>query len=147
MPFIAISLFLGYILPIIGPTYQLSPIFLFVIMLLSIIPLSYILGLAIACISAQTTPAVGSVLNATFGSALELILCFFALKEGLHDLVRGSIVGTILYCLLCLPGLAMIAGGIKYREQKFNQTAAGVGSVLLIVSIIGSPFLAFFFFF
>lgn len=55
----------------------------------------------------------------------------------LNDLVRAAIVGSLLGCLLFLPGLSMTCGGIKHREQAFNPEGAGVSNVLLLVSITG----------
>ena len=53
---------------------------------------------------------------------------------------QKQLTGSLLGDLLLLPGLAMIAGGIKYKEQRFSPAVAGVSSVLLLVSVIGSPF-------
>jgi len=69
---------------------------------------------------------------------VEIILYSVAIyKGGLLELVRAGCVGSLLGDLLLLPGLSMIFGGIKYKEQRFNPTVAGVSSVLLIISIIG----------
>ena len=56
----------------------------------------------------------------------------------LNDLVQASVTGTLLGMLLLLPGLSMLVGGMKHKEQRFNRAAAGVSSVLLIISIIGT---------
>ncbi len=77
-------------------------------------------------------------MNATFGSIVEMILYWTAIKDGgLSDLVQASITGSLLCTLLLLPGLSMIAGGIKYKEQRFNKQGFGVSNVLLIISVIG----------
>jgi Ca2+:H+ antiporter len=140
LPLVLVSLVVGYIFPLIGlgVVVEDNPIAMAVIMLLSIIPLSYYIGLAIASLAAQTNAAIGSVLNATFGSAVELILYCFALNRGLHDIVTGGIIGSLLGCTLLLPGLSMVAGGFKYQTQYFNQASAGVSSVMLTVSIVGA---------
>jgi Ca2+:H+ antiporter len=64
---------------------------------------------------------------------------FNSLRNGFVTLVTSSIVGSLLGAMLFMPGLSMITGGIKYKNQTFNRTSAGVSSVLLIVSIVG-PF-------
>ena len=51
---------------------------------------------------------------------------------------QKQLTGSLLGDLLLLPGLAMIAGGIKYKEQRFSPAVAGVSSVLLLVSVIGT---------
>jgi len=65
------------------------------------------------------------------------------LNGGLTELIQAGVVGSLLGDLLLLPGLAMIAGGIKYKEQRFSPAVAGVSSVLLIVSVIGNFFFPF----
>lgn len=90
-------------------------------------------------ISVQSTFAVGAVLNATFGSIIELILYCSAITKGtLDQLVQSAVTGSLLTTMLLLPGVSMIFGGLKYKEQRFNATAAGVSSVLLIISVIGN---------
>lgn len=87
----------------------------------------------------QTSFAVGAVLNATFGSIIELILYFSAILEGgLNSLVQAGATGTLLGMMLLLPGLAMVAGGLKKKEQRFNPASAGVSGVLLLISVVGA---------
>jgi Ca2+:H+ antiporter len=92
-------------------------------------------------ISVQSTFAIGAVLNATFGSIIELVLYCSAIKFGsLDELVQSAVTGSLLATMLLLPGLSMVSGGLKYKEQRFNSAAAGVSSVLLIISVIGKTF-------
>eukprot|EP00039_Didymoeca_costata_P025075 m.12250 g.12250 ORF g.12250 m.12250 type:complete len:737 (-) comp4622_c0_seq2:734-2944(-) len=135
MAFVILSLLFGYI-PVLKAMIGPGPIFF--MSSLSVIPLAYYIGMAIANISAQSTFAVGAVLNATFGSIVELILYYVALKKGLRKLVKASLTGTLLGTMLFIPGLCMIIGGIKFREQRFNWRSAGVSSALLFVSIAGA---------
>jgi calcium/proton exchanger cax len=89
-------------------------------------------------LSAQTSFAVGAFLNATFGSMIEILLSLFAILNGsLNGLVQASVTGTILGMMLLLPGLSMFAGGLKYKEMRFNPATAGVSGVLLLISIVG----------
>ncbi|KAL6047436.1 Low affinity vacuolar monovalent cation/H(+) antiporter [Balamuthia mandrillaris] len=135
LSFVVISLIVGYVLP---HRMQPSPIILFCTSILSIIPLAYYIGMAVASIAAQTNFAIGAMLNAMFGVSIEIILYGMAIMEGgLTDLIQAGVLGSLLGDLLLLPGLSMIAGGIKYKEQKFSPAAAGVSSVLLIISVIG----------
>ncbi|XP_053271178.1 cation/H+ exchanger protein 1 [Pleuronectes platessa] len=110
----------------------------------SIIPLSYYIGMGIASISAQSNFAVGAVVNATFGSITEMTFYITALLQGYHannkcyeEIVKAALTGTILGCILFIPGICMIIGGIKHREQRFNSRSAGVSSALLFISIGG----------
>ena len=111
---------------------------LFILSLASVIPLSYFIGMAVASISAQSSIGVGSVINATFGSLIEILIYSFALKESKSSLVEGSLVGSVLAGVLLMPGVSMCAGAIRRKELRFNAKAAGVTSTMLIMAIIGT---------
>ena len=110
---------------------------IFVMSLCSVLPLSYFIGMAVASISAQSSIGMGAVINATFGSIIELILYSIALVEGRAGLVEGSLIGSILAGVLLMPGLSMLSGATRRKEQKFNAQSAGVTSTMLIMAIIG----------
>uniref|UniRef100_A0A3P9PUD6 Cation/H+ exchanger protein 2 n=1 Tax=Poecilia reticulata TaxID=8081 RepID=A0A3P9PUD6_POERE len=110
----------------------------------SIIPLSYYIGMGIASIAAQSNFAVGAVVNATFGSITELTFYITALLRGhraanpcLQEVVKAALTGTLLGCILFIPGICMIIGGLKHSEQRFNSRSAGVSSALLFISVGG----------
>ncbi|XP_040031288.2 cation/H+ exchanger protein 1 isoform X1 [Gasterosteus aculeatus] len=110
----------------------------------SIIPLSYYIGMGIASISAQSNFAVGAVVNATFGSISEMTFYITALLHGYHtgtkcyeEIVKAALTGTLLGCILFVPGICMIIGGIRHSEQRFNSRSAGVSSALLFISVGG----------
>ncbi|XP_077401391.1 cation/H+ exchanger protein 1 [Vanacampus margaritifer] len=112
--------------------------------IVSIIPLSYYIGMGIASISAQSNFAVGAVVNATFGSITEMTFYITALLQGqraaskcYEEVVKAALTGTLLGCILFIPGICMIIGGIKHREQRFNSRSVGVSSALLFISIGG----------
>uniref|UniRef100_A0AAQ5XKL6 Cation/H+ exchanger protein 1 n=1 Tax=Amphiprion ocellaris TaxID=80972 RepID=A0AAQ5XKL6_AMPOC len=112
--------------------------------IISIIPLSYYIGMGIASISAQSNFAVGAVVNATFGSITEMTFYITALLQGhraatkcYEEIVKAALTGTLLGCILFIPGICMIIGGIKHSEQRFNSRSAGVSSALLFISIGG----------
>lgn len=82
---------------------------------------------------------MGAVINATFGSIVEIILYWMAIVRGKGALVEGSIIGSFLGSMLLLPGASMVAGGVgKWKEQRFNVKSAGVSTVLLIMALIGA---------
>lgn len=110
---------------------------IFFMSLASVIPLSYFIGMAVASISAQSSIGMGAVINATFGSIIEIILYGIALKDGKGHLVEGSIVGSLLAGVLLMPGLSMCSGALRKKEQKFNAKSAGVTSMMLIMAFIG----------
>ena len=111
---------------------------IFSLSLASVIPLSYFIGMAVASISAQSSIGMGAVINATFGSIIEIILYSIMLTSGKGRLVEGSIVGSLLAGVLLMPGVSMCSGALKKKEQKFNAKSAGVTSTMLIMAIIGT---------
>ena len=111
---------------------------IFILCLASVIPLSYFIGMAVASISAQSSIGMGAVINATFGSIIEILLYSFALMEGKGRLVEGSIVGSLLAGVLLMPGMSMCGGAVRRKEQKFNAKSAGVTSMMLMMAFIGT---------
>ncbi|KAJ7600436.1 hypothetical protein C8J56DRAFT_8920 [Mycena floridula] len=115
-----------------------SQALIFLLSLLSVIPLSYFIGMAVASISAQSSIGMGAVINATFGSIIEIILYSLMLTQGKGHLVEGSIVGSLLAGVLLMPGMSMCSGALRRKEQSFNAKSAGVTSMMLIMAIIGA---------
>lgn len=111
---------------------------IFILSLASVIPLSYFIGMAVASISAQSSIGMGAVINATFGSFIEVVLYSIALTQGKGHLVEGSIVGSLLAGVLLMPGMSMCAGALRKKEHKFNAKSAGVTSMMLIMAFIGT---------
>ncbi|KAJ2724815.1 hypothetical protein GGI07_001667 [Coemansia sp. Benny D115] len=128
---------------VIGPLthhqhFLVQPGVLFPLCLVSTIPLAYFIGQAVSSISAQSSLGMGAVINATFGSIVEVILYSIALTQGKARLVEGALVGSLLAGLMLMPGTSMIAGGIKHKMQRFNAKSAEVTATLVIMSIIGA---------
>ncbi len=114
-----------------------SAIAIFVASALAIIPLAGWMGRATEHLAERLGEGVGGLLNATFGNAAELIIAIMALRKGLFDVVKASITGSIIGNVLLVLGLSILAGGLKQRQQKFNPTAAMLGSTMLALSAIG----------
>ncbi|KAF3037317.1 hypothetical protein E8E12_002724 [Didymella heteroderae] len=110
----------------------------FALALLSIIPLAYFIGQAVASISAQSSMGVGATINAFFSTVVEVFLYCVALKQGKAQLVEGSIIGSIFAGILFLPGLSMCFGALKRKTQRFNVKSAGVTSTMLLFAVIGA---------
>ena len=96
-----------------------------------------VLGEGTEEISFYTGPKVGGFLNATFGNATELIISFFALKQGLFEVVKSSISGAIIGNILLVLGASMLIGGVKHKHQKFNKNIVEVSSSMLLFAVIG----------
>ena len=114
-----------------------DPLLIFITSGLAIVPLAGLLGRATEHITTHVGAGVGSLLNASLGNAAELIIALAALREGLHDVVKASLTGSILGNILLVLGVSMVAGGMKYERQTFNRTAAGMGSSLLLLAAVG----------
>lgn len=115
-----------------------SPAFLFTAGLVSIIPLAYFIGQAVASISAQSSMGLGAAINAFFATVVEVFLYCVALNEGKGQLVEGSIVGSIFAGILFLPGISMCFGALKRKTQRFNAKSAGVTSTMLLFAVVGA---------
>lgn len=113
-----------------------DPLIVFVLAALGIIPCAGLIGQATEHLAAKAGAGWGSFLNATFGNAAELIICIFALRAGLHDIVKASITGAVIGNVLLVIGVAFIAGGIRREKQQFNRTAASLSATLLLLSAV-----------
>src|SRR5678816_848688 len=96
-----------------------SPIAIFVVSCIAIVPLAGLMGKATEHIAEKVGEGLGGLLNATFGNAAELIIALMALRAGLYDVVKASITGSIIGNILLVFGLAVLAGGVKHRRQTF----------------------------
>lgn len=123
----------------------LPPIPVFVLALLALVPIAKFLSDATEALAEHVGPAAGGLLNATFGNAPELIISIFALSAGLVDVVKASLVGSILGNLLLGLGLALFAGGLFRPKQEFNVTAARSNASTLLLAATALVLPAFFF--
>ena len=111
-----------------------TPAAVFVVAALGIIPTAALMGLATEELAARSGPGIGGLLNVTFGNAPELIIALFALNEGLQEVVKASLVGSILGNILLVLGGAMLVGGLGRDRQRFDRTAAQVQSAMLLLA-------------
>jgi Ca2+:H+ antiporter len=101
---------------------------------LGIVPTAALMGRATEELAGRSGPGIGGLLNVTFGNAPELIIALFALNEGLQEVVKASIIGSILSNVLLVMGAAMLFGGLRRDRQTFNPTAASVQSTMLMLA-------------
>lgn len=104
---------------------------------LAIVPLAGLMGESTEHLAHRLGPGLGGLLNATFGNAAELIIALFALFDYKDSVVKASITGSIIGNLLLVLGASVVAGGLRYRVQRFNRTAAGVGSTMMVLAAFG----------
>lgn len=137
---VAFTIFDYYVLRVtIGVKFWLtSPGLIFCLALLSVIPLAYFIGQAVASISAQSSMGMGAAVNAFFSTIVEVYLYCVALNEGKSRLVEGSVIGSIFAGILFLPGISMCFGALKKKTQRFNVKSAGVTSTMLLFAVIAA---------
>jgi Ca2+:H+ antiporter len=103
---------------------------------LAIVPLAGWMGRATEQLATRLGEGVGGLLNATFGNAAELIIAFAALRAGLHTVVKASLVGSIVGNILLVLGAAMLAGGLRHKEQHYNVAGARSQATMLTLAAI-----------
>jgi Ca2+:H+ antiporter len=113
---------------------------IFITSSLAILPLARWMGDA----TEQLAAHFGELLNATFGNAAELIIALAALRAGLYDVVKASIIGSIIGNVLLVLGAAMLAGGLRHQEQRFNAVAARSQATVLVLAAIALILPAYF---
>lgn len=111
-------------------------VLIFVAAGLAILPLAGWMGRATEHLAERMGEGVGGLLNATFGNAAELIIALAALRAGLYDVVKASIIGSIIGNILLVLGAAMLAGGLRHREQRFNADGARAQATMLTLAAI-----------
>ena len=139
--------FLGIFIPVaiaLELAHVDNPVVIFSAAALAVIPCAAVMGEATEAIAARSGPGIGGLLNVTFGNAPELIIAFFALLEGLQEVVKASLVGSIIGNTLLVMGAAMLVGGLPRDKQTFSQTAANAQSAMLTLALAALIFPAIF---
>lgn len=123
---VAYGLLLFIPIAIVAERLEWGALTVFGLSAVAILPLAIGLSTATEELALVTGPTIGGLINAVFGNATELIIALVALKAGLIEIVKASITGSILANTLLVLGLSMFVGGLRYKEQTFNQKVAGI---------------------
>ncbi|MDP6199319.1 MAG: calcium/proton exchanger [Candidatus Poseidonia sp.] len=124
-------------------SHDLQMAFLF--SMIAIAPLAFLMGKATEEIALRTGEAIGGLLNATFGNAVEMIIAGMALYvasqnpelvETMVTVTQASLIGSILGNLLLVLGLAMLYGGVKHSEQNFSNQSGQMNGALLVMAVV-----------
>src|ERR687897_3226355 len=111
----------------------------FVLAAAALIPLAWLIGEATEHAAEHTGPGIGGFLNATFGNAPELIIALIAVNDGLTEVVRGSLTGSVIGNLLLVLGAALVAGG-RGRLDRYSSFLSfgliGFATLLLLIPSI-----------
>jgi Ca2+:H+ antiporter len=127
VPFIPIAVILELI--------HADPVVVFFSSALGVIPTAALMGRATEELAERAGPGIGGLLNVTFGNAPELIIALFALGAGLHEVVKASIIGSIMGNALLVLGASAFVGGLRRERQKFDATAAVTQSSMLLLAV------------
>jgi Ca2+:H+ antiporter len=114
-----------------------NAIVVFVTSALALVPLAALTEDATDALSSYVGPTWGGLLSASLGNAPEIIIGYFALRQGLVGVVKSSLVGSIVGNLLFALGLSMFAGGRRHGTQRFNPQVAGMNAGLLTLAATG----------
>ena len=127
--FVPLAMVLGY-------AHWGSPLVLFLLAALGIIPLAGVLGEATEDLASHLGHGVGALLNATMGNATELIIAIFALRAGHVEVVKASLSGSIIGNILLVLGVSALAGGWRRQRQEFSRQSAAVNSTMLFIAVV-----------
>ncbi|XP_056172648.1 vacuolar cation/proton exchanger 3 [Syzygium oleosum] len=118
--------------------YGLGRSWVFALSLLGLTPLAERVSFLTEQIAYYTGPTVGGLLNATCGNATELIIAIFALSQHKIEVVKYSLLGSVLSNLLLVLGTSLLCGGLANlrREQKYDRRQADVNSLLLLLALL-----------
>lgn len=129
---------------LIAELFQWGTVWIFAFSSLAVIPLAALIGESTEALAAYSGPKIGGLLNATLGNAAELIITIMAIRQGLLELVKASITGSIIGNLLLVMGFSMLLGGLKNGIQRFDRQQASNHAVLLVVVIVALIIPSFF---
>src|SRR4051794_16220216 len=127
VPFMAIAAVLEFA--------DASPTAVFFSSALGVVPTASLMGRATEELAERSGPGIGGLLNVTFGNAPELIIALLALDKGLHEVVKATLIGSIISNVLLVMGFAMLFGGWGRDRQRFDRTAAGSHSSMLLLAM------------
>lgn len=113
-----------------------DPLLIFIASGIAIVPLAIWLSTATEEVALVAGSTIGGLLNAVFGNATELIIALVALREGLVDIVKASITGSLISNLLLVMGLSMFLGGLRYKEQEFKPIVARINGSTMTLAVI-----------
>src|SRR5437868_15344879 len=119
--------------------FDVGDVTLFAVSAIALVPLAWLIGEATEHAGEHTGPGVGGFLNASFGNAPELIIALFAIDKGLPEVVRGSIIGSVVSNLLLVLGLAVLVAPDGRRRIDRPSMLVQLGLVLAATALFFIP--------
>ncbi|OHT14935.1 Sodium/calcium exchanger protein [Tritrichomonas foetus] len=137
-PFIVMALICGFLAP--KDSFINNPMFGTVMAIVGAVPCAYLIGICVDDLSHQLGLVLGAILNSFFLTVVELILYYFSLQKGLEDVVRSAVTGAFLMNLLIIPGVGMLAAGLKWHETILNRKSQAISGTFLLLSVMAVLF-------
>jgi Ca2+:H+ antiporter len=109
---------------------------LFLLSIVTIVPLAALLSRATEAVAVRTGDMVGGLLNATLGNLTELLIALAALRAGQYVLVKASIAGAIVTNTLFMLGTSFLFGGLSHHVQEYNRSGARLQAGLLFLATV-----------
>jgi Ca2+:H+ antiporter len=97
--------------------------------------LASLVGRSVDALGERLGPAATGILQSALGNLPELFVIGFSLKAGLFDVVKSTIVGSILANVLLILGMAFVVGGLKHGRQKFSADQGRNLSLMLTLAV------------
>jgi Ca2+:H+ antiporter len=113
-----------------------QPLVVFVTACLAIVPLAGLIGRSTASLAIHSGPRVGGLLNATFGNLTELVIAVLLVSAGEFEVVKASLIGSIVGNIVLVTGAAFFAGGLRHKELFFSNRSAGVQTSSLLLAVL-----------
>lgn len=123
-------------LAVVAEILHWSPLVIFATSALAVVPLAGLLGEATEVLAEKIGPRFGGLVNATLGNAAELIITLIAIRAGQLELVKASLIGSVLGNILLVLGLSILLGGLRHGLQRFDRSNAGLDATMLILAVI-----------
>lgn len=137
MPRWLYPLLLAVPLSLLANALKLPQTLIFILSAIALVPLAGLIATATETLAEHLGERTGGLLNATFGNAAELIIGFVAIAANLQDVVRASIIGSIIGNALLVLGSSMLIGGWRFGIQTFDPRGSGQYASFLLLSVVG----------
>ncbi len=112
-----------------------GPVVAFIVAGIALASLASLVGRCVEAIGDKLGPGPTGVLQSFLANLPEIFVIMFSLKAGLYDVVKATIVGSVLANVLLVAGLAYLVGGLKNGRQRFSETASRQLGLMLLLSV------------
>ncbi|BAH91649.1 vacuolar cation/proton exchanger 1c [Oryza sativa Japonica Group] len=131
-------LFSAVPLAVAAESLRLGRVWVFAFSLIGLAPLAERVSFLSEHIANTVGPTAGGIMNATCGNVPELIIALFALHKNKMEILKWSLLGSILSNLLLVLGSSLLFGGIVNigKERPLDKRQADVSIGLLLLGVL-----------